>query len=275
MKKLICIAILCNFLYASSEHQGIVYSKQEINLSFPLDGIISKIYVKDGDVIKKDAVILKLDDELQALEVERRKEILDDNSEYSANKQNLEIIESLLSSTKELYEKSASVSKDELSNLQMQYLNLKGKVDSHKSKKNQENVEYKISKEVLNRYKLNSPINGVITNLNYEEGEWAKIGEIALTIIDVDNCYVELNIEEPIARNIKLNSKVKVFTNNNTISKDAIVSYIAPLAESTSALVKVRVLFKNTVPRITPGVIARVIFNPEEKFNDVKEVLEY
>ena len=267
MKKLILLSILISNLFSSNMQEGIVYSNEEVKLSLPLDGIISNIYVKDGDKVKKGDLVLKLDDELQKLEVLRRKEILNDNSEYNANKANLKIVKNLYTSTKKLYEKTASVSKDELSNLQIQYQNLRGKVRAYSSKKRQEKVEFKIANEVLNKYKLKSPINGVISELKYNQGEWAKMGEVVVVVVDVDNCYVELNIDEPMARNLKYDKKVSIVSNNETIKKEGYIYYIAPSAESTSALVKVRVKFKNNEPRITPGVIAKVVFEDELKVN--------
>lgn len=249
------------FCFASSEHLGIVYSKQEVKLSFPLDGIVDKVYAKDGERVEAGDAILKLDDRLQKLEVQRAKEVYKDNSEYLANKANLKITKGVLESTRQLYEETSSVSKDELNNLQMQYESLKGKVLAYESRKKQEELAYKSAKNILSKYTLKTPINGIVTNSKYDKGEWAKVGEVAVVVVDIDNCYVELNIDEPIARSIKINEKVQVISNNSNIKKTAFVYYIAPLAESTSALVKVRVMFKNDKPKITPGIIAKVIFN--------------
>ena len=44
----------------------------DISLSVPIDGPISKVYVKEGSVVKKGDKLLKLDDVLQNLEVKRR-----------------------------------------------------------------------------------------------------------------------------------------------------------------------------------------------------------
>ncbi len=217
--KIIFLFIVLVFNLFAIESDGIVYSKNETKLSFQIDGILSQVFVKEGQKINKGDSILKLDDTLQSLEVQRRKEILQDDAEHRSNVKNLEVIQSLLATTKKLYEKTASVSKDELSNLQIQEENLRGKVAAYKSKKIQEDVEFKIAKEVLNKYRLISPINGIVTTIKYQEGEWIKTGDIVVTIVDTDNCYIDLNLEEPITRNLKLNSEVSISTNNGTIHK--------------------------------------------------------
>lgn len=267
MKVLIVFLLFLSQMVADSYHEGLIYSKEEVSLSFPLDGVISKIYLKDGERVKKGDTVLKLDDSLQALEVLRKKQILNDNSDYNANKNNLEITKKLYHSTKELYEKNGSVSVDELSNIQMQYENLQGKVNAHEARKKQEEIEYKIANEVLKKYSINSPINGIISDIKYHEGEWAKMGEIVVKVVDVDNCYIELNIEEPIARNLKLNDKASILANKDSIKKQGDIYYISPSAELASALVKVRIRFKNSEPKITPGVLGKVLFENQPKDN--------
>lgn len=261
MKNLLIVLFFFSFSLASVNYEGIVYSKEEVKLSLPLDGIIRNIYLKDGAKVKKDEVILKLDDSLQKLEVLRKQEILKDDSEYNANKSNLKIVKELYSSTKALYDKTASVSKDELNNLLIQYQNLEGKVNTYASKKKLDELDYNIAKEVLNKYTLKSPIDGMITDLKYNEGEWIKMGEVVLTVVDIDNCYVELNIDEPIARELKQEQKVIVMSNMKNIKKEGYITYIAPQAESKSALVKIKIRFKNENPKITPGVVAEIIFD--------------
>jgi RND family efflux transporter MFP subunit len=261
MKKIISFIFIVNSLFAQSVYEGLVYSKQDLELSMQLDGVVSKIYHQDGDKVKKNEPILKLDDSLQSLQVQIKRVILNDDSEYIANKSNLETLKDILDSTKALYEKNYSVSKEELNNLQMQYQNLKAKVDAFKARKKQQKVEYKIAKEVLSRYTLKSPIDGIVKDLNYDEGEWVNAGKIVVVVVDKYNCYVELNIDENIARDIKPNTKVKILSNQDKIKKDGTVYYISPSAEVTSSFVKVRVKFKNDAPTITPGVVAKVVFD--------------
>ena len=134
--------------HASALFEGIVNPLYEIKLAVPIDGIVAKIFVKEGDRVAKTARLLKLDDTLQILEVARRKEVYEDNSELDANKKNIVILKELLDSSKKLFESTASISHDEVINLEMQYHTLNGKIDVSEAKKKQELIEYNISREV-------------------------------------------------------------------------------------------------------------------------------
>jgi HlyD family secretion protein len=254
-KNVLCLLLFSSFAFG---YDGIIYAKNTTKMSLQIDGVVSSVFVKEGSRVTKDFVILKLDDSLQKLEVERRKSILDDVSEYESNKKNLVLAKSLYESTKSLYEKTASVSKDELNNIEMQYQTLLGKVNSFEARKAQEKVEYSIAKEVLERYQLISPVNGIVTSLEIQKGEWAKAGEVQAVIVDNSICFVELNIEENIGRQIKSGKKAVIYSSG--YKKQGVVTYISPVADKTSGLIKVKVEFENPNSNFIAGTLAKVSF---------------
>lgn len=239
-------------------YDGIIHAKNSTKLSLQIDGVIESVFVKEGTKITKDFVVLKLDDSLQKLEVERRKSILDDNSEYESNKKNLVLAKSLFESTKALYEKTASVSKDELNTIEMQYQSLLGKVNSFEARKEQEKVEYNIAKEILSKYQLISPINGIVTSLEVQQGEWAKAGDIQAIVVDNSVCYVELNIDEKTVRRLKSNQRAFIFSSG--YKKQGHITYISPVADKASGLIKVKVEFENLDSSFISGTLAQVYF---------------
>ena len=247
---------------ASALFEGIVNPLYEIKLAVPIDGIVAKIFVKEGDRVAKTARLLKLDDTLQILEVARRKEVYEDNSELDANKKNIVILKELLDSSKKLFESTASISHDEVINLEMQYHTLKGKIDVSEAKKKQELIEYNISREVLSRYVLLSPIDGTVTAVKIKEGEWAKTGEMMISVVDKSQCVVDFNIEEKYARALKngKNVSLRVREGDTMTSKKGTIVFVSSVADRASALVKVKVEFENRNGTVIPGVIAQILF---------------
>lgn len=254
------ILLALNQAFASTSFEGIVKPVHEVKLALPIDGIISQIFVKEGDSVKKGGKLLKLDDILQGLEVSRRREIYFDKAELESSKKNLEILKSLLDSSQELYEKTASVSRDEVQNLLMQYHTLNGRVNVSEARKKQELIEYEISKEVLARYVLTSPIDGIVTVIKAEEGEWAKTGEMLVTVVDTSVCYVEFNIDEKYARTFKKGNVVSISVREGDVmrSKKGRIIFVSPVADKASALVEVKVEFENKSGTIIPGVLANI-----------------
>ena len=267
MKKLIILFLFIvpgiNQAVASIKYEGIVIPIHEVELSMSIDGIVSKIFVKEGDCVRSKDKLLKLDDTLQRLEVERRKEIYHDNAEIESNKANLVIIKSLFDSARQLYEKTASVSHDEVKSLEMQYHNLRGKVNVAEAKKKQERIEYEISREVFARYVLTSPIDGMVTVIKCEEGEWAKAGEMIVTVVDTSSCSVDFNINEKYSPTLRKGDVLSIGVNEGkgmSIKKGMVV-FVSSVADKASGLVKVKVEFENKKGKVVPGGLATISFD--------------
>lgn len=250
--------IFSQTLYAANPVEGIVKAIHEVDLAFQLDGVIAKTVVSEGAKIKQGDILIKLDDSLQKLEVSRREAILNDRAEIESNKKNLLILKDLLTSSQELYQKMSAVSRDEVMSLEMQYHTLAGRVDVAEARKIQEKIEFAIAKEMLGRYALLSPINGVVTSIKHEAGEWAKNGETIITAADTSVCYAEFNVEEKFARTLRAGRQMplRIREGDALAQKVGKITYVAPVADKASALVRVKVEFENKNGKIIPGVLA-------------------
>ncbi len=249
-------------VHASSTFEGIVNPLYEVKLALQIDGIVAKVYVKEGDHVSRGDKLLKLDDTLQTLEVSRRKEVYDDNAELIANRKNIIILKELLESSQKLFKNTASVSSDEVNNLEMQYHTLNGRISMSEAKKKQELIEYNISREALSRNVLLTPLDGTVTSIKIKEGEWAKTGEMLMSVVNKSVCVVDFNLEERYARNLAAGKQVnlKVHEGDSLIAKKGKIVFVSPVADRASALVKVKVEFDNKNGAIIPGVTAQIAF---------------
>lgn len=247
---------------ASESYQGIIAPVHEVGLAMDIDGVVVKRFVREGDFVKTGARLLKLDDTLQKLETDRRREIYNDASEIESNKENLAIIKSLLDTARRLHETTASVSGDEVKNLEMQYHNLRGKVNVAEAKKKQERIEYEISKAVLTRYELTSPIDGMVTVIKPESGEWARAGEVLAVVVNTSSCFVDFNIAQPHARKLKKGDPVTIDVDDGQglAARKGAVVFVSSVADRESGLVKVKVEFENKSGKVIPGGLATIHF---------------
>ncbi len=255
-----CILSVAGTCFASTIYEGIVIPVHDVELALPIDGVLANVFVKEGDYVKQGDQLLKLDDTLQRLEVGRKRAIYEDLAEYEANRANLVILKSILESTRLLYEKTASVSQVELKNLEMQYYNLQGRIAAQEAKKVQEQMDYEIAREVLARYVLISPLNGMVTVIRRETGEWVRAGEMIVSAVDTSICHAEFNVEEKHARLLKKGKIVslKVSEGNGLNSRKGTIFFVSSVADKASALIKVKVEFENMTGKVIPGVLAQL-----------------
>ena len=247
-------------------YKGLIESIKRINLSLSIDGTVSKINAKEGTLVQKDETILKLFDKLQSLEVQRRKVLVDDKTRLFYLEKELEIVAEIYESSKLLYNETGSISKNELDGYSINYFKLKSSIAELKRSKKLELIEYELEKEKLKLYKVKAPFSGMITKVALDVGERGRVGDVVVELVDSSVCFVEVNIPEVQVHNIRVNQNIDITIQRdiNKIQKSAKISYISPIADSSSGLVLVKLEFENKDFKVIPGILANVEFDTNQ-----------
>lgn len=256
---IIGMAFLPFNIFANS-FTGIVQPINDVNLSFPISGLILKNHTKEGNLVKKGQALIKLDDSLATLEVKKRHLIYKDKSRLNGLKEEEKIVKSMLGVTKKLYSKNGAVSKDEVQSMKIKHASVVSSLNNLLENEKKEKVDYQIANRLLHQYLLKSSINGMITTIKYSKGEWVKQGEPIIRVIDTSECLINLNIKKEEISKFKLFSEVKISLNINdkNILKKGKIVFISPTADFASGLVLVKVKFDNKDYAILPGLEVKV-----------------
>jgi RND family efflux transporter MFP subunit len=206
-------------------------------LGTPVTGIIAARKFKEGDFVKKGDVLVELDKALEQLEVARREVVLDPlKADYAANKY--------------LYEQSrSSVSKEQLDKKEADY-----KVAV---------AEYELAKEQVRKRLILAPFDGVITEIHLQVGEACQLEQPILRLVDTRRCYFVGNVDAKSGHGLRVGQKVKIELEAGpaTLSFDAELSFVSPVVDPASGLMKVKAIFENPDGKIRPGVTGKMIFD--------------
>ncbi len=241
---------------------GIVYPIHDINLSLPLDGIVTSVPVKAGQHLVKEDLLIQLDDQLQQLEVQRRKRIWEDDSQINSARENLTLLESLVATKEELFETSRTVSQSELKRNQIQLNQVQGEYQALLEAKAKAELEYRIAAEILDSYQLRAPIDGTIVDIIPSEGEWVRTGDPVIRLVDTRTCYLDLDVDLMTSRRIAAKDTqlfVQVSVGETTVRRAGSADFISAVADAGSGLLRVKVYFDNTDNAITPGITGQLI----------------
>ena len=241
---------------------GIVYPIHDINLSLPLDGIVTSVPVKAGQHLMKEDLLIQLDDQLQQLEVQRRKRIWEDDSQINSARENLTLLESLVATKEELFETSRTVSQSELKRNQIQLNQVQGEYQALLEAKAKAELEYRIAAEILDSYQLRAPIDGTIVDIIPSEGEWVRTGDPVIRLVDTRTCYLDLDVDLMTSRRIAKKDTqlfVQVSVGETTVRRTGSADFISAVADAGSGLLRVKVYFDNTDNAITPGITGQLI----------------
>ena len=237
---------------------GITEPIHDVTLSAIVSGRVAKIFFKEGDKIDKGATILDLDKKLEKLEVERRKLIWESKAELNSAKAQVSTLAALLKSTRELFDSTGSVSKEELEIQELEYNVAVAEMQRFEIAEERERIEYEMALENQRRRKLVSPVSGVIVKIFLDEGESVEPGESLVHVVDIKKCLFVSNVEEQLVRSLKKGQQVRLLIGNDSfaINKKGVIAYISPVADPASGLLEVKVEFENNDQSVRPGVAA-------------------
>lgn len=258
--------LVCMFLFAwnplpscakeTISISGITEPFKDVTLSANVVGTISAIFLKEGMPVNKGEIILELDRQLEALEVERRKLIWESKAEVEAAAARAATLKSLFESTRELFKSTGSVSREELEKMELDYKLAVAEKERLESAEERERIEYEMARESLRKLSLISPIKGIVVKLFLDEGEACQENQPLARVVDAGRGIFVGNVEEWIGRSLKMGQTVdlKIKTGIESVVKKGAIIFVSPVADMASGLIEVKVEFDNQDGLVRPGV---------------------
>lgn len=241
---------------------GITEPIKDVTLSLTVGGTISNISFREGAHVKKGQTLIVLDNKLEELEVRRRKLLWESKAEVESAMARVATLKSQFESTRELFESTGSVSKDELERLELEFKLAVAEQERLEIAEERERVEYEIAVETLRKKTLKAPIDGVIIKLFLEEGETSEALQPLLRLVDPGKCLMVCNAEEWLGRTIKKGQKVdlKIRIGAEFLLREGRVIFVSPVADAASGLLEVKAEFENQDGLVRPGVSGFMVF---------------
>jgi membrane fusion protein, multidrug efflux system len=235
---------------------GVTEPIRDVTLSATVVGTISAIFVKEGMTVQAGAAILELDKKLEDLEVQRRKLIWESKAELEAAAARVTTLKSLLESTRDLFNSTGSVSKEELEKLALEYDIAVSEQKRLDSAEERERIEYEMARETLRKRSLISPIQGTVIKLFLDEGETCQEKQPLAQVVDTSRGILVCNVEEAIGRTLRKGEAVdlKIKTGNGTAARKGVVVFVSPVVDPASGLLEVKAEFDNQDGSVRPGV---------------------
>lgn len=294
----ILILLSCS-RYEEAAYQGYVEG-ENIYLASPYSGVLIKLAVQRGQLVKKGQFLFGLDSNPQALFIKqyqadikqaehtlkdlqnprRTEEIAAIASQIEQVNAQLKLAELRVKRYRELYERrvvakdiydSVVARYDELINRKKQYqenLNLARQGSRSEQIRAQQSqidaLQAKLNEAIwqLGQKKVVAPAAGIIFDTYYREGEFVGNQQAVLSVLTPDNVHIEFFIPVEKLTAIKVGQKIK-FTCAGCIEEgQAIISYISPEAQYLPPLVYSRENNDKLVFRIKANMLTFNQYKP-------------
>jgi HlyD family secretion protein len=261
---------------------GKIQPKKSVNISADTMGKVTSLSVNEGDRVTRGQFLLEIDPRnlrtrvesgeasLQAqrsgqeqlrLSLESAKVNL--KAAQDAFRRQQELMKGGLT-TREAYERAENDVKVRESDLRSQEQNLKTQALRYE----QERASLESARYDLSRVRLESPINGIVTRRNIEEGETAVTGTmnnpgtVLLTIADMSIIEAEVEVDETEIPNVAMGQTAKVtidampgktFTAKVTEIGNSPIQVAGQAAAGQATNFKVVLTLDGEIPEVRPG----------------------
>ena len=211
--------------------QGTVRSDYAIDMYPELGGPVEKIYVRDGDYVKRGTLLVKLNTDIvdkQIRELELNLDLATLNYEKQAK----------------LYEQGVGT-----------------ELEYKKIKNDKESLEQKLATTKYQRDKslITAPFSGYIDRLHAKVGEMAGPQAPLLRLVDLQKITVEAEVSEMYLGKVKEGSNVEIyFSALDLLLENLKVSYSSKFIHSYNRTFTVQIDLDNRDKRILPNLVAKV-----------------
>lgn len=251
-KILTAILITISFSLALNaiELSGTVISDNEKIITSRYMGFITKVYVNEGDFVKKGQLLYEID-----------------SSNIDSNKQeallNLQIQENNLSNVKtnyerykRLYEKDL-VPKYEVEQLELNLKNIQNMISIAKAKLKEVNSQYEYLKII-------APNDGLVIKKSIKSGEMAMPSSPAIILSDLNSLKIKTDISESNLGKIKIGQNVKVMIESIGLETIGKVSSIIPNVQNMTHSFTLKISFDEQGKNIYPGMYSKLFLELDE-----------
>jgi RND family efflux transporter MFP subunit len=264
MKNIIAKLFLLTIITGASLHaidlnlSGAVQSDNQKMITSRYMGIVKKMLVSEGDIVKKGQMLYEIDSK----EIDSKKEqvnlaISQAQLALQMNKNQYSNALLNLGRYRRLFKKGM-VSKYELENLQLGAKNMKDMVAIAAKQVAQARA---MKKEVLNQYnylKLKAPNNGVIIAKKLNVGEMAMPGMPGVILTDLSKLSIIVEIAENDIKYINLKKKVDLEVPSVGFKGKGTIVSIIPSSNPMTHKFKMKIKFDKLGKSIYPGMYAKV-----------------
>jgi RND family efflux transporter MFP subunit len=238
---------------------GYVVAQRKASVASKGTGRLVYLGVVEGDIVKKEQVIARLEDN------DIRAQLAETNANLKLQQADLKVAENEYQRQKSLFETGVA-SQAELDDAETHYRRVLASIDLARA-------QVQAAEVALENTLIRAPFDGTVLTKNADVGEIvaplaasANSRAAVVTIADMSSLQVEADVSESNIEKIQVEQNCEITLDAYPSFRYAgYVAKIVPTADRAKATVQVKVGFKNYDRRVLPEMSAKVLFlNPEE-----------
>lgn len=214
---------------------------QDVTLSCSRPGLIAKVMVKDGQVVKIDQPVVQQDSREEEAMLAADKSKADDTTSIRAQEAIRD--QSKVDLARVQYAKDHGGSTPfELDKAKIDVVVAEARVKIAEVEQEQARLKYEQTRVVVEKMCLKSPINGLVQKAMVQPGEAVELNTKVIRLVNLDPLWVEVQVPALQARSLKKDAAAKVvFTDKQAAAGKVILVDVVGDPASETIMVRVEV----------------------------------
>jgi RND family efflux transporter MFP subunit len=228
------------------ETTGKALPVRESELSSEVPGKISKIFVKQGDLVKKGQVLMRFVQFGFGLGVQQAQ------AQRKATETQVRQLKLELDRVTRLVEKEAAPI--------AQLDQLKAQLEGAQAQSQMASVGVRQAQKALGDSVLRAPYAGMITDIMHEEGEFCPSmpQTMLVKIVDTSSLEVQAFLPEEVSSDVSVGQKVEVSVESARIKTEGEIIYVANRLDEETQTLEIKVRLANDDGKIKGGAFTRI-----------------
>ena len=233
----------------------------EVELSSPVEGVVSEVLVDKNSSVSKGQVLARLDAQLEKATAELRRVQAELTSDLEAKQLALDFAQRSLERVTNLYQKKAA-SFSELDKVKTERALAQQELRQAQDRMRQAELEYQRALADLQRRSLVSPIDGIVVERLKEPGEHIDFDPV-LRLVQLNPLKVEVFAPANLFGSIREGMRARISPELGIGEKnyDAEVDQVDQVIDGPSNTFAVRLLLPNPGNRLPSGLKCKVSFD--------------
>ena len=209
-------------------------------------GTISKVEVVEGQRIEAGAILARLNDDIHAASVGMAKEKLESKGRLHSAQAELNIQQDRYLKLVGLFQRQ-NASQIEVDRAQAQLEVAKASVESVEDDFRIATFEYKRAVAQLEMRRLRSPIDGVVTRIHKDSGEFVSASDpVVVSVVQLNPLKVTFSVPQSMTRQLSTGLHVDLEMGSDRSSAPGVVEFVSPTTDAQSGTRRVTIRIDNS-----------------------------
>lgn len=247
----ILLPAICNA--QSGQIKGFTEPYRAIEIAASEMGTLSQVMVAEGDHIQSGTIVANLNEQVLAASWAMAKESSRAQGTLNSAKAELDMQTKKHDKLLGLF-KRRHASQTEVDRAQTQLEVAQAKVESAEDDLRIKSLEVRRIEAQLEQRRLRSPIDGIVTQVFKEEGEFVSANDpVVVTVVQLDPLLAVFSVPQAQASSIKKGQTMAIQIEGVTGTTDGFVEFVSPTADAQSGTSRVKIRIPNAAQELASG----------------------